>query len=86
MAAGWRTVDGPDGPPCRSRDDGALVASEVVAGRRRWVAVVGGRLLREAPRTDAERERGSGRPRRWSTAAAATRAVDRDFPPEGGPA
>ena len=87
MATGWRAAPGPDGPPHRTRDDGAaLVVSEHGAGRRRWVAAVGGRLLREAPRTRAERERGFGRPRRWSTAAAAMRAVDQDFPLDDGPA
>lgn len=86
MAADWRNIYGPHGPPCRLREDGALVASECDAGWRRWVAVVGGRLLRETPKTHVDRERGSGRPRRWGTAAAAMRAVDRDFPPEDGPA
>ncbi len=83
MESVWRASHGPGGPPCRTREDGVLVASEHEAGRRRWVAAVGGRLLRDAPRTDAERERGFGRPRRWSTAAAAMRAVDRAFPMEG---
>jgi hypothetical protein len=83
---GWRVSHGLGGPPCRTREDGALVASEHDAGRRRWVAAIGGRLLREAPRTGAERERGFGRPRRWSTAAAAMRAVDRAYPPKEGSA
>jgi hypothetical protein len=91
MRAGWTERHEVEGVPCRAyyqRTDGAYVwwsrdmyySNPENPRCRMWQAFLSdgtrdGRYLRKAP---IKRERGT--PRKWSTADAAMRAVDREHP------